>query len=215
MGWLFAIGLALAAFTAFAWFTGWRRKGWEAVGAALVLGIAGYATQARPGLSGAPKQAVAALASDGSLLVAERTALSGRAGLPDDSLLLVADGFTRNGQFADAAGVLRIALERRPVNAEAWLALANVLVAHAEGTLSPAALHAYRKAAELSPDQPGPPYFLGLALAQSGRFGEARATWVGLLDRAPGDAPWRAGLAEKLVRLDMLIARQRDAGALQ
>jgi cytochrome c-type biogenesis protein CcmH len=215
MGWLLAIGLALAAFAAIAWLTGWRRAGWEAVGAALILGVAGYATQAHPGLAGAPKQAAESMAGDGSVLVAERSALSGKAGLPGNTYLLIADGYTRNGQFADAAGVLRIAVEKQPGNSEAWLALANVLVAHAEGTLSPAALHAYRRAAEAGPDQPGPPYFLGLALAQAGRFGEARAIWAGLLERGPKDAPWRADLAEKLARLDALIARQGAAGTGQ
>lgn len=215
MGWLLALALALAAFAAIAWLTGWRRQGWEAVGAALVLGIAGYATQARPGLAGSPGQAAPVLAADGSALVAERNALSGRAGLPDDSMLVLSDGYMRNGQFADAAGVLRISVERQPGNAEAWLALGNALVAHAEGSLSPAAQYAYRRAILQAPDRPGPPWFLGLALAQSGRFGEARAVWGNLLERSPEDAPWREALSERLARLDALIARQKTAGTGQ
>ena len=212
MGWLFACGLALASFAAVAWLSGWRRQGWELVAATLLAGIAGYAAQAHPGLPGAPKLAAALTAGDGAALVEERNALSGRAGLPGDNWLMIADGFVRNGRYADAAGMLKIAVEKQPGNGEAWLALANALVAHAEGMVTPASLNAYDRATRAAPDRPGPPYFLGLALAQSGRFGEARAIWAQLLERSPKEAPWRADLAGKLGRLDELIARQNAAG---
>ncbi len=61
MSWLIAILVALAAFGAVALMLRRRRdgaaarQGLEAVGAALLLGIAGYGLQASPGLPGAPK----------------------------------------------------------------------------------------------------------------------------------------------------------------
>jgi cytochrome c-type biogenesis protein CcmH len=47
---------------------------------------------------------------------------------------------------------------------------------------------------------------MGMALAQSGHLTEARAVWAGLLARSPANAPYRLDLAEKLARLDQLIA---------
>jgi len=212
MGWILASALALVAFAAIAWLTSWKTEGWLAVGAALLAGLAGYAWQGHPGLVGSPRYAVPEPTFENpAALVEARIALSGRQGLPSDSMLLMADGYVRNGQFADAAAILRTAVEKNPNDGEAWLALGNALVAHAEGTLSPAALHAYRKAAGAAPTAPGPPWFLGLALAQSGQFGQARAIWAQLLAQAPQNAPWRADLAEKLQRLDALIARQEAA----
>ena len=211
MTWVLAIGLALAAFVLLAFVLRAPRGGWEAIGAALLFGIAGYALQASPGLSGAPKAAEQPFAEDAAEMVKSRLALSGEEGLPKDRLVLIADGYARNGRHADAAEVLRVAVEQDPKNAEAWLALGNALVSHAGGLLTPAALHAYQKAADAEPAHPGPPFFLGLALAQTGRFGEARALWAELLERSPEDAPWRENLQMQLGRLDALIAQQQSA----
>jgi cytochrome c-type biogenesis protein CcmH len=127
---------------------------------------------------------------------------------------MTADAFARHGQYADAAGILLGAVDKNPKDADAWLALANALVGHAEGTLSPAALYAYRNAAIAAPNHPGPPFFLGLAMAQSGRFADARSLWADLLASTPPDAPWRADLQDRLTRLDALIARQDQARGL-
>jgi cytochrome c-type biogenesis protein CcmH len=213
MGWILAAGLALLAFALIAWLTRWKTEGWMAVGAALVAGLAGYAAQGRPELAGSPRYAIPEPTFENpAAMVEARISLSGRKGLPSDKMLLMADGYVRNGEFADAAAILRSAVEKDPNNSEEWLALGNALVAHAEGTLSPSALYAYRRAAEAAPNAPGPPWFLGLALAQSGQFGQARAIWAQLLAQAPQDAPWRADLAEKLQRLDALISRQQAMG---
>jgi cytochrome c-type biogenesis protein CcmH len=104
--------------------------------------------------------------------------------------------------------VLRGAVSSDPKNAEAWLAMANALVQHADGLLTPASLYAYRRAGEAAPEHPGPPYFLGLALAQSGRFAQAQELWRRLLAQTPPDAPWRADLTRQLGRLDALVAAQ-------
>lgn len=201
-----AMGLALLLMRRM----GGARAGWEAIGAALLLGIAGYGLQASPGLPGAPKQAVERITGDPQAMVAERKALDGKPVAPGNNWVVVADAFARQGQYADAAGVLLGAVESNPRDADAWLAMGNALVGHAEGVLSPAALYAYRAAAQAAPDHPGPPFFLGLAMAQSGRFAEARALWADVLDRSPPDAPWRADLQDRLSRLDALIARQEQ-----
>ncbi|MGH6786194.1 MAG: tetratricopeptide repeat protein [Novosphingobium sp.] len=205
-GWVLAAGLALAAFVLAAFVLKLPRRGWEALGAALLLGIAGYALQGSPDQPGASKTAVAATRSGEGLVAARQTLADSSA--PGSNLMIVAEGMLRNGQYGTAAGVLRGAVQRNPNDGEAWLTLANALVGHAEGNLSPAALLAYREAARVAPDHPGPPFFLGLAFAQSGRLNEARALWADLLARTPADAPWRADLVERLAQLDRFIAEQ-------
>lgn len=210
MIWVWVIGLCLAAFAALAWGLKAPRKGWEAIGAALAVGLAGFAFQAGTSQPGAPKEAVQEDSAAGQFLVEERVALSGmfRDSAQPDRWLLTADGLTRNGAYSDAAGWLLGAVEENPKNSEAWVALGNNLLAHADGQLTPAALEAYRKGAEADPQSPLPPYFLGLALARGGKLQEARKIWAEVLTKAPGDAPWRGGLTARLAQIEALIAQQ-------
>ncbi len=208
MGWVLVFGLALAAFAALVLVFKAPRKGWEAIGAALLLGIAGFAWQARPAQPGAPKQAVEAERKDATALVAARQELAKASGQPPNSWMVIADALARNGDFGDAAGVVLGAVEKNPDNADAWLSLANNLVGHADGVLTPASRYAYDRAIQADPQHPGPAFFLGLALAGEGKLDEGRALWADLLARAPKDAPWRADLTERLARLDAFIAAQ-------
>jgi cytochrome c-type biogenesis protein CcmH len=89
--------------------------------------------------------------------------------------------------------------------------MANALVSHADQRLSPAAVVAFRRAQAAAPGNPGPPFFFGLALAQSGRLQEARATWADLLARSPADAPWRDDLKLRIEQLDQFVAQQAAA----
>lgn len=214
MIWALAILTALAAFL-LAVLLRAPRKGWEAIGAALLVGIAGYAFQASPGLSGAPKEAPDQAVKSGAAMVQARQQLAQAqaSGQGLNRWLVIGDALARNGQYGDAAGVILGAVKQDPKNADAWLAMANALVGHAEGNLTPAALYAYGRAAQADPAHPGPPFFLGLALAQSGKLTEARGLWAELLARSPKDAPWRGDLAERLQRLDAFIAMQAQQQA--
>jgi len=180
------------------------RTGWTLLGAALLFGLAGYALQGSPGQAGAPKAATTDT-SEGTALVEARRAIYGPA--PPSRFVTVADGFARRGQYADAAGILNSSLAQTPDDPEAWLALANAITEHAGGQLTPAAMFAYERAERADPGQPGPGFFLGVALIRNGRLQQARSIWAGMLAAAPADAPWRAGLEERLARLDQLIAQ--------
>lgn len=213
MGWVLVGALAVASFAALAWLFKAPRKGWEAIGAALMLGIAGYALQGSPAQPGAPKEAAVQTREGAAALVAARQELARDGGANSSSWVMISDALARNGQYSDAAGVVLGAVEKDPKNADAWLALGNYLMGHTEGVLSPAALYAYRRAAEADPLHPGPGFFMGLALAQNGRLAEGRAMWADLLARAPKDAPWRADLEARLKRLDAFIAAQNGQPA--
>ena len=206
-GWVIATVLTVAALAALIVLGKAPRKSWEAIAAALLFGLAGFAYQARPDLIGAPKQPEAAQGKVGAGLVTVRQQLAGEGAIASNRWTVTADALTRQGAFGDAAGFLLGAIEQNPRDSQAWLALANNLVGHADGALTPAALYAFRQAAEADPQAAGPPFFLGLALIQNGRPQQGRATWAGLLARAPDNAPWRAGLAERLALLDQLIAQ--------
>ncbi len=209
IGYVLAVGLAVIAFLALACLLRLPRKGWEAAGAALLLGLSGYALQGHPGQAGTPKQPVQKIAGNSAAAaISAREKLSGERPM-SDKFLITADALSRRGQYADAAGYLRGAVDANPGNGEAWLAMANALFAHADRTVTPAALYAYRRASEAAPGNPAPPFFLGLALAESGRLDEARALWADLLARSAPDAPWRGDLQAQLIQLDAFIARQR------
>lgn len=215
MSWMPILALALAAFALLAFVLRAPRNGWEVIGAALLLGIAGYGFQGHPGLAGSPKMAAEQMQADGSLLIAARQQLSGEQGAGTNSWMMIADGMMRNGRFGDAAVILRGAVKDDPKNADAWVALGNALAAHAEGNITAPSLYAFRRAAAADPDHPGPPFFIGLAMLQQGRFDEGRAEWKALLDHTPADAPFRADLAERIGRLDAMIAAQQAMQAQQ
>ncbi|MET1754766.1 tetratricopeptide repeat protein [Novosphingobium sp. RD2P27] len=210
MSWTAAILLAIGAFALAAFVLRAPRRGWEAIGAALLLGIAGYALQASPGVPAAPKAPRERVGGNADAWVEARSQVTKSGIPPSDRWVIIADALARNGQFASAAEILRGATSADPKNGEAWLAMANALVSHADGTLTPASLYAYRRAAAAAPEHPGPPYFLGLAMAQSGRLEEAGTLWRRLLEQTPPDAPWLADLQGKIEQLDAIVAAQRS-----
>ncbi|MEQ1497874.1 MAG: tetratricopeptide repeat protein [Novosphingobium sp.] len=213
MGWMIAIAAAAAALAVMIAVFKAPRKSWEAIAAALVFGLAGFALQSSPGQPGSPKSASASAGQDGKDMVNAQRRLSTGGVLAGSSLLIMADAFARKGQFRDAAAIALAAAEKQPGNAEAWLTLANSLVAHAGGSLTPAAEFAFRRAIAADPQHPGPAFFLGLALAQNGQLDAGRAQWAELLGRTPPQAPWRDDLQARLAELDAFIARQQAPSA--
>lgn len=206
MTWVLVLLLAIVAFLAVIWLLKKPHSGRAAVGAALLAGIAGYAAQSHPTLPGSPTASRERIGGNPAAVADRQKLASNPPGT--DKWLVIADAMARNGQYADAATVLRGATEKNPGNGDAWLAMANALVSHADGRLSPAAILAFRRAQDAAPGNPGPPFFFGLALAQAGRLQEARAIWADLLARSPQDAPWRADLLLRLQELDAFMARQ-------
>jgi len=103
-GWVIVAGLALAAFAALALVFKTPRRGWEAIGAALLVGLAGFAFQASPGQHGAPKAAAQEVYDAGKALVEARRQLATEGGdVAANRWVVIADALARNGQYADAA----------------------------------------------------------------------------------------------------------------
>lgn len=211
MSWVFVIALAAVVFALLAVLLKAPRASWEVIGAALLLGVAGYAWQGSPDVKGAPKASAEAASStaEAEKEIAERQKATPGAAMTDKNVV-IADAMARHGQFANAAEVLRGAVDRDPNNVDAWLAMANALVGHAEGTISPAAIYAYDQAARVNSANPAPLFFKGFAYIRTGRLKEGRAVWGQLLAQTPADAPWRKDLQMRVVEVDRFLAQQQS-----
>lgn len=205
MSWLPIIALALAAFLIAAFALKLPKSGWALFGAALLFGLAGYGMQGFPGYAGSPTENMPEASSNSAAMVdARRDMFVSETPVPG-RWITVADGFARNGQFEDSADILRNAISENPENTEAWVALGNALVEHADGSLTPAALYAYAQAERIAPESPAAAYFLGVSLLRSGRPEETRAMWADMIAKAPKDADWVEPMTMRLERLDTML----------
>lgn len=186
MGWLILLLLVAVSLGAL-WRLGIRGGLLTASAAALLLGASGYALQGTPNAPGAPAQG--SEGRDVLPLTDARHAFFGHF-TPAESWLRISEALARDGKSEDAIGILQNAVKRYPADPQLWIGLGNALVDHGRGLTPPAEL-AYRRAAELSPGYPGPPFFYGLALARSGDRAGAVAIWQQILKGAPKDAEWR------------------------
>lgn len=206
MSWLPILALAGLAFLAAAGVLRLPRSGYTLLGAALLFGLAGYAMQGSPGAPASPGRPAADAERTGELLVRARREFFDSPMMPS-RFLVTSDAYARRGDYLRAAAFAESAVEENPNDVEAWTALGNALAEHAGGQLTPAALHAYGEAERRARGSPAPDYFLGLAILRGGQPERARAIWAQLLASAPADAPWRPALAERLARLDGLLAQ--------
>jgi cytochrome c-type biogenesis protein CcmH len=186
MGWL-ALFLLSASSLGVLWLLRLRGGFLTASAAALLLGASGYAIQGSPSLPGAPAQG--GRGHDVFPLTDARHAFYGYF-TPAETWLRISEALARDGKSEDAVGVLQNAVKRYPGDAQLWIGLGNALVDHGRGLTPPAEL-AYRRAEQMSPGYPGPPFFYGLALARSGDRQGALALWQQILKTAPKNAEWR------------------------
>ena len=205
MSWIPIVALAAVIFAFAALVLKLPRTLWMLFGSALLFGLTGYALQGHPGQASAPAAKVGEEDGEtGELLVAARREFYPE-GLQPSRFVVTADAFTRRGQHEQAANFLRNAVVENPEDGEAWLALGNALVEHADGQLTAAALYAYSQAERVAPANPAPTYFLGLAYLRAGEPDKTLTLWRELLAEAPVDADWREALAIRLERLEVLL----------
>ena len=131
---------------------------------------------------------------------AERHALFG-AFTPAERWLILADSYARTGDRKGAVDAIRAGLKARPEDAELLTGLGTALVDEA-GRLTPDARAAFAKAIELAPASPGPRYFLGLAMVNSGDRAGAVAAWKKLLSAAPDKASWRPMVEREIKQVE-------------
>ncbi len=197
MGWLLITFFAAVLLLALWRVAGFDRVALQLVGSALLVAMGGYAWQGSPGLAGKPVPPPVRQNLPDTAFAATREAVLGRFDTAS-RWLTIADHFHRIGDTQSAAGVIRAALRAHPRDPDLWVGLGNALVIHAGGMMTPAAELAFQRASRLAPDHPGPKFFYGLALAQSGKLQEAESLWRSVLLTAPPDAEWRPIVEEKL-----------------
>ena len=215
MSWLLADRCsAVAAFASWRCVLRRRAQGWAAIGAALLLGLAGYALQGQPGPAGRAHGAGARRDGDAAALVEARQEMVGRRRRAGQ---LAGRSPTRSPAAASTPTPRECCAARsseNPHDAEAWLALGNALVEHAEAAHAGGAL-AYRSAAEPRRSGASGPAVLprpGADPVGPARR-SARAVGASCSSARPADAPWRRGPGSSgSQRLDALIAAARARG---
>ena len=205
MGWVIMVLFAACLLAALWRFARFDRPMLQLVAAALLLAMAGYAWQGRPGLAGKPVPPPARQNLPDTAFAGLREEMLGL-GDTGSIWLTIADMYHRIGDTQSAAGVIRAGLRAPPKDADLWIGLGNALVIHADGMMTPAAELAFQRAARLAPDHPGPKFFYGLALAQGGKLEQAERLWQSLLADAPADAQWRPMVEERLKVLQRIRA---------
>ena len=203
MGWIITIVLILICAVALVWLGKLSRSTYEITAAALLLGVAGYAWQGHPGMAGVSVVPKEDANSFDDTTIDARNEMGERFGTAREWLVF-SDSLNRQGKHGAAANYLRNGVKEHPDDPDLWVGLGNALVVHAGGVITPAAQFAFQKAADLSPEHPGPPFFLGLAYAQSGKIDQARAIWTELLARSSEDAPWREDLESRLATMEQI-----------
>lgn len=210
MGWIALAVIGVGAF-GLLWLLGLPRTLWSFAGAALMLGAAGYALQARPELPGAPVAAEKKAQADEPELHKLRGDLFGRFTV-NDSYFAAADALIRGGDPDKAAKMMLGGVRSAPQDPSMWTWLGICLVEADGGTISPAAGLALRRAVALAPEHPGPAFFYGLAYARVGQL-DAALPWLRkALELTPANAEYRADVERTLKSVMLLRAMRAQAG---
>lgn len=210
MGWI-ALALLMAGAFGLLWRLGVPRDLASFVGAALMLGAAGYALQGRPGLEGQLAAATGMTAEFDPGLAELRLAMFGRFTVAEP-YFVASDALARSGARRSAVGVLLGGVNTYPDNFALWTVLGSAYADH-DGTVSPAARLAFERALKLAPEHPAPPYFLGLALVRSGEFREASRWWRRALAATPERMWYRADIVRRLTLLERFLASEAGQDA--
>jgi tetratricopeptide (TPR) repeat protein len=210
MGWIMLALVGVVAALVL-WLGGVSRALWSFVGAAMMLGAAGYALQGDPVLPGHPVASNAEPIEIDPALTDLRDSMLGRF-TAEGAYLIAADGMTRSGDTRRAVQAVLGGINRYPNSLALWTGLGSAMQMH-DGVVSPAALFAFRHAAALNQEHPAPPYFLGLAYIRSGEYATARPYWARALELSPPAQPYRREIAAQLARLDAFLAMAERAQA--
>jgi cytochrome c-type biogenesis protein CcmH len=208
MGWFALAGIAAAALAAMLLLR-LPRALLGFAGAAIMLGGAGYALQGSPALPAAAPAPVDGDALAEPELVELRQQLFGRFQY-SDSYFFIADALARSGDERAAARAMLGGIRTAPDSLPLWTGFA-FRTAGADGAMSPAARVAFRRAHLLNPHHPGVYFYEGLAYVRLGELDRARDLWRRALRVGSPGAPWREGVALRLVLLERFIA-MRAAG---
>lgn len=208
MGWVMLVLVALAAGGLLV-LIGYPKRLWTVAATALTLGATGYAWQGHPAVAGHSVEAHDEKVDVPEEIVKVRDAMFGQFGF-DWTHFMQADAMIRSGSPSAAVKVMQDGVFRAPNDAAMWTGLGTALADHDKG-VSPASRFAFDKAMALWPKHPGPPFFLGLALARSGQLAEGRTYIARAAALTPATVSYKADMVMWLDLIDGSIARQSQA----
>ena len=179
-----------------------------AMAALIALAVTGiYAMVGRPDLAGTPASRPAAAAAEAGP-AGEIEAMIGQIvarleTTPDDAEGWRALGWAygQTGRAGQSVDAYRRAVALKPNAADFQSGLGEALVLAGNGTVTPEADAAFRKALALDARDFRARYFLAMARDQAGDRKGALDDWLKLLADAPADAPWAAQLREQVRRM--------------
>lgn len=124
--------------------------------------------------------------------------------------LLLASTYTQLERFGDAATAygraIPLASEKPEKLSDITAAYGEVLIMANGGVVTPVARAAFIEALAKNGANVRARYYLGLALLQEGKAGEALRIWQALAAAGPADAPWTVELRKRISR----IAKERN-----
>jgi cytochrome c-type biogenesis protein CcmH len=171
-----------------------------AVGIAGLLPAAALAIYLAVGMPNPAERAPAVAGHDAASLATAAAQLSKRLEAePGDvaGWALLGRTLASLGRFPEARDAFRHAVKLVPGDPDLHAALGEMLVASAQGTVTPEAEAEFKRA----PDDPRSRFYGAEAAAQRGDTGAARTALQALLADAPADAQWRQVVAERLAEL--------------
>ncbi len=210
MGWVALVAIAAASGIALLLLR-IDRLLWAMIGAALMLGAAGYAWQGSPNLASSPARAAVIGQADDPALIDLRERMLGRF-TAEAAYLTAADAMARAGDRRSAVRAILGGLNRYPHSVMLWTALGTTMAAHDGNTPSPPAIFAFRQAIRVAPQHPAPHFFLGLAYVRANDYGRARGEWARALALSPAGASYRRDIAVRVMLIDQLLAEQQRTG---
>jgi cytochrome c-type biogenesis protein CcmH len=170
---------------------------WQVAGAAVLLGMTGYALQGRPSLPTAPAKPLESSATGATQLVEIRADMDESFGSAK-RWLVTADSFAKQGDYSLSASYIQSGLRTEPENADLWSALGLQLMLASEGQMSPPAQLAFDKASAIRPKYPAPYYFTGLARLFAGDIDGAIVLWEKTVSLATPNAKWKTRIESQL-----------------
>lgn len=209
-GWV-ALGLLSVVSLAVLVFFVRSSKGlWQVAGAAVLLGMTGYALQGRPAIPASPAKRLEASEVAATQLVAIRADMDQSFGSAK-RWLVTADSFAKQGDYSLSAAYIQSGLRTEPENPDLWSALGLQLMLASEGQMSPPAQLAFDKARAIRPNYPAPYYFAGLARLFAGDLDGAILLWEKTVSLATPKAKWKSRIESQLQAAKALQAQAAQA----
>lgn len=183
---------------------------WQVAGAALLLGMTGYALQGRPAAPSSPAKSLAAQEDAAVQLVEIRAEMDQSFGAAK-RWLVTADSFAKQGEYQLAASYIQSGLKQNPDDPDLWSALGLQLMLASDGQMSPPAQLAFDKARAIRPNYPAPYYFAGLARLFGQDVDGAILLWEKTLSLATPNAKWKPRIESQLQAAKLLQAQANEA----